>query len=539
MGAVAIISGISQVVLFSLFNYFGFILIERLLKGRVNKRGVYALLSFVNGGSGLVLLMQYSLSVTYLAAFLIMVVEIILLFNSGTENVLYGAMAIVINSMCLHGMVAAATAWVHFCSFSAVDAALDLRLLVSAITSTLELGMVCVILWKTPLELVNAAIKLPRQKSFMLLWMGICLVFMFASQIIYRLDYVATELFVMELLFCLMLLMSCYFMLLNTYKINQSVKIMMENRELSSELGNQKLLQSAFLKDSVFYIEVNLTQNKILAGSEIYMQSFENSDFDYELWFKKLEMQVHPDDREFFKKLVNRDNLLELAETGVEPPTFIYRRDENGKYRWIKMHIRLFKSENTGETMGFGYSLDVDADINREKELLEKSKTDCFTGLLNKATTQSMIREQIRHGVGALYIMDIDNFKQVNDTLGHEVGDQILKYVANTLKSNFAGADIVGRVGGDEFMAYSAGDKNLSDVSARAEELLCALSDEDDLSRPPYDFTASLGVTLITKLTADFPSAYRQADLALYDVKHGGKNSFSVYGVQHSLFDYA
>lgn len=526
-------------LIFGLFNYFGFVLIERLLKGKKNKRWVYVLLAAINGASSFILMTNQSLGVTYFVALLIMTIEIILVFDASAANVMYGAMAILINSMCLHGMVAAVTAWICWVPMSELTSSPLLRLYVPTFTSILEVIIVLLILRLSPLDSVNAAIKLPRQKSFMLIWMTICTAFMFENFAIYTLEVAAREVYINELLFCLALLVSCYFMLFNSLRMNQSMKIMLANRQLSTELGNQKLLQSAFLKDSVFYIEVNLSQNRILSGSEIYMESFKNTNFDYALWFQKLEPQVHVDDREYFKKLVNRENLMELAETGVEPPPFIYRRNDGEKFRWIKMNIRLFHNEDTGEAMGFGYSFDVDADINREKELLEKSKTDGFTGLLNKATAQSMIREQVCHGAGALFIMDIDNFKQVNDTMGHEVGDQILKFVANTFKSAFSGADIVGRVGGDEFMAFCPNDKTVKDVTLRAEELLGALADTANPARPDFEFTASLGITLISRLTPDFSSAYRQADLALYDVKHSGKNSFSVYGIQQSLFDYA
>ncbi len=539
MNTITIVFSILLFLFFGAFNFFGFVLIERLLNGNKTKRWVYALLSAINGACSLILTTSWPVAVMYFVALLIMIVEIILFFNASPASAMYGSMAMLINSMCLHGMTAAVVAFVTGLPFSAFSDYMEYLVLIPMATSVLELMIVLLILNLVPLDSVNAAIKLPKQRLFMLIWMGICLSFMFCNTGVYTMGIISNQIVINQLLFCLALLMSCYFMLFNSFKMNQTLKIAEQNNRLSRELDNRKLLQSAFLKDSVFYMQVNLSKNRVLSGSEIHYKSFESANFEYSLWFQRLESHIHPDDREYFKKFVNRENLLELAETGVEPPPFIYRRGESGKYRWIKMNIRLFHCEETGDTLGFGYSFDVDADINREKELLEKSKTDGFTGLLNKATAQSLIREQIRHGVGALYILDIDNLKQANDTMGHEAGDQILKYVSNTLKAAFSCSDIVGRVGGDEFMAFCVKDTSVDDVSTRAARILSTLADISCPARPPYDFTASLGITLISKLTPDFSSAYRQADLALYDVKHSGKNSFSVYGVQSSLFDYA
>lgn len=540
MNTIIVALSILQIAFFGLFNYFGFILIERLLMGRRNKRAVYVAMVLLNTGSGYILILNYSAGVAFFAALLIMIIEIVLLYNASAANVLYGTMAIVINCMCLHGMVASVFAWVNGIPFSALSGNVELSLAVSMTTAFTELLVVLGMLLFVPAKNVVAAIKLPRQKSFMLLWMSICVIFMFLNSGIYHFSRAYSELYELELTFCAAILMSCYFMLFNSYRMNKSIDVILQNRRLSNELGNQKRLQNALLRDSLFYCEANLTKNQIITGADLYMPSFAAADCNYDLWIDNLAPSVHPDDWEYFKPMVERENLIAHAQKGTEPQPFLYRRDEGGgHYRWIRVHIRLLTNDKDSDVLAFAYSFDVDADINREKELVEKSKMDIFTGLLNKATAQSMIREQVRNGVGALYILDIDNFKRVNDTLGHDTGDQILKFVATSFKSVFSGNDIVGRVGGDEFMAFSANDRKVKDVAARAEELFSKLADKSDPARPNYDFTASLGVSFIGMLAPDFTSAYKQADMALAYVKQSGKNSFSIYGAQQLLFDYA
>lgn len=522
-----------------LFDFFGLILIERLLRRDKNKRWFYVLAAAFNGALSCMLITNGKLWVAYLAAFVVMLAEIIWIFKAEATVMLFGAMAVLSSSMCLHGIVASVTAWACGVPFAELTAYGYLRLFVPMVTSFLEFIAVLLILRFSKLDSIVAALRLPKQKTFLLTWMTLCTLFIFGNLDIYTLEGVYRQVYANQLMLCLVLFTSGFYMLVNSVRITESMDVIIKNRKLSTELDNQKMLQSAFLRDSAFYIEVNLTKNRIMNGAESYMSSFSAANFDYSMWLRNYFPRIHPDDMTCFKNLVNSENLMEMAQAGIEPSTFIYRRFDGEKYRWVKMNIRLFHNEETNEIMGFGYSFDVDSDFRREKALIEKAKTDTFTGLLNKATTQSMIREQVRHGAGALFLMDIDNFKKVNDTMGHETGDGILKFVAITFKAVFSDTDIVGRVGGDEFMAFCAADRTTQDVSVRAEKLFRALADTENPARPNFDFSVSLGIAIISKLTPDFSTAYRQTDMALYNVKHSGKNSYSIYNDSQTLFDYA
>ncbi len=179
-------------------------------------------------------------------------------------------------------------------------------------------------------------------------------------------------------------------------------------------------------------------------------------------------------------------------------------------------------------------------DITRHKlqidELSDLAQRDQLTGLLNKIATESRIKEMLKmrrlHDDNcALMIIDIDNFKNVNDRLGHLYGDVVLTQLAENLKLLFRGDDIVGRVGGDEFFVFLKSYSSPHILESKAQEI-CTLFhktySEDDAF---VTISSSIGIALCPQDGMDFDTLYRKADAALYTVKAGGKNAFAFYSV--------
>ncbi len=157
---------------------------------------------------------------------------------------------------------------------------------------------------------------------------------------------------------------------------------------------------------------------------------------------------------------------------------------------------------------------------------------DSLTGLYNKATTESLVESILmesppdaRH---ALMVIDIDDFKNVNNTLGHLCGDAVLKSVASLISSMFRNKDVVGRIGGDEFMVLLKDINEYGMARRKARTLLREAAKLD----PGCDCTPSLsiGVACYPKNGALFGELFGKADKALCTTKQNGKNSFTVYG---------
>ena len=160
-------------------------------------------------------------------------------------------------------------------------------------------------------------------------------------------------------------------------------------------------------------------------------------------------------------------------------------------------------------------------------EVTDKSRQDLLTGLLNKLTfqsdTEAAIARRHKDDVAVLLILDFDNFKHVNDGYGHQVGDEALKSFANILLRAFRANDVIGRVGGDEFMVYMADvqAENVKRADEIAGEILKNLGAV--VIGEAKNFSCSIGIGTVSGDNCDFTKLYNLADKALYVAKERGK----------------
>lgn len=163
----------------------------------------------------------------------------------------------------------------------------------------------------------------------------------------------------------------------------------------------------------------------------------------------------------------------------------------------------------------------------RERQLRLEAQIDRSTGLLSKSATENTISELTRspkHKKYALMVVDIDNFKNVNDTFGHETGDRAIVHTAHILRSAFPD-DVVGRIGGDEFVAlyrYTYPD----DPCKKAEEIKSLFADYSISEGNDMRLSVSIGISDCPDTGSDYKTLFEEADKKLYQVKKGGKNSY-------------
>ena len=167
----------------------------------------------------------------------------------------------------------------------------------------------------------------------------------------------------------------------------------------------------------------------------------------------------------------------------------------------------------------------------RLEELQERASKDALSGLLNRVSMEQYIKKRLQsmgpEETCALFIIDLDNFKQVNDTLGHQAGDQAIRQAAQILSDLFRAKDIVGRLGGDEFAVFLAGEVTEKLVRKKAAAICSGLQLVLGGS-PAVNLTASVGVYIAAGNLEHFEGLYQSADLALYRAKKSGKHSFYV-----------
>ena len=160
--------------------------------------------------------------------------------------------------------------------------------------------------------------------------------------------------------------------------------------------------------------------------------------------------------------------------------------------------------------------------------LIHAAEHDEMTGLLNRAYTEKRIRHILESGentIHALFAIDVDNFKNLNDTMGHQTGDQFLKNLSEMLKSCFRESDIVGRIGGDEFFVLMKNIYSVFPVAEKAETLL-RISHGLCLNYSELNLSLSIGISMYPSDGQNLEELYTAADAALYQAKKQGKNQF-------------
>jgi diguanylate cyclase (GGDEF)-like protein/PAS domain S-box-containing protein len=212
----------------------------------------------------------------------------------------------------------------------------------------------------------------------------------------------------------------------------------------------------------------------------------------------------------------------------IERETFHDRDDA-----WVST-TKLPLRDRDGRIVGtFGVSRDVTAQVMAERALEHQALHDAVTGLANRLAlmdrlSQALVSLDRTHGRVALFFIDLDNFKSINDSLGHEAGDRVLVEVGRRLGRICRRSDTVARFGGDEFVLLCAlrSDEDVRLIASRAVRAIGKRfsSDGDDLT-----VTASVGVIVTSDASSDPGTLLQQADIAMYEAKSAGRDGFRLY----------
>ena len=163
-------------------------------------------------------------------------------------------------------------------------------------------------------------------------------------------------------------------------------------------------------------------------------------------------------------------------------------------------------------------------------DIRSKSYQDVLTGLWNRAYTENAVNEMIsQEKKGALFMLDMDNFKAVNDNYGHIAGDETLKVFAGTLKKFAGEGDILCRIGGDEFMIFVKGVTEKSELSSRAAGIISDFQKKFAALSFEIECSVSIGIAQTPEDGLEFNKLYNSADKALYYVKQNGKNAYHFF----------
>ncbi|WP_258548170.1 EAL domain-containing protein [Thalassospira povalilytica] len=173
-----------------------------------------------------------------------------------------------------------------------------------------------------------------------------------------------------------------------------------------------------------------------------------------------------------------------------------------------------------------------------EEQLVYMANHDTLTNLPNRSMLESSLSKALdkhkeasstRHGATAVLFIDLDRFKVINDSLGHDVGDLLLKAVAGRLQKVIGRQEIVGRLGGDEFLIIIPDLKETQDAAILSQAVLDALAPAFDIKGRVLFVSPSIGIALYPSDGEDFPALMRNADTAMYSAKSGGGGTYHFF----------
>jgi diguanylate cyclase (GGDEF)-like protein/PAS domain S-box-containing protein len=203
----------------------------------------------------------------------------------------------------------------------------------------------------------------------------------------------------------------------------------------------------------------------------------------------------------------------------------------DGSTHDVMFHKAYFHAEDAGIEGIVGSILDITERKKAEKSLELLALTDSLTGLDNryslmKSLKYSLLRQHRENFTLAFLMLDLDGFKQVNDSYGHPVGDALLIEVAKKLKNHFRESDIIARVGGDEFSVILENIASKESLAPLANKILTEFSEPFIIDNKKFTIGISIGIAVSFSSGCSSEDLIKQADAALYQVKNSGKGSY-------------
>ena len=242
----------------------------------------------------------------------------------------------------------------------------------------------------------------------------------------------------------------------------------------------------------------------------------------------------HPDD------LPRMRDTVEAMRRGLRNVSMEVRiADSEGKYVWSRIRATPQTDEQGTAVRIVGMISNIDVIKRTTLDLQERAERDALTKLLNKDSTRRSITEYLAQressSLAAMMILDLDNFKAVNDSCGHLYGDTVLAKVGEHLRRLFRFGDVIGRIGGDEFLVLLRDIPNQEMVHTRCERILHTFREMFEAMMPDLNVSCSIGVALAPIHGTSYSELFQRSDEALYLAKSKGKNRYKVYDPQETL----
>lgn len=295
-----------------------------------------------------------------------------------------------------------------------------------------------------------------------------------------------------------------------------------EKYRVATELSHDIIFEYLLDKDEMLYAD----KYKEVLGGNCFVPNYTSTCIIRQ-------DRIYPDDWGIYLEFCQ-----ELKE-GKESIEVVLRfKDRVGEYIWCQILGKTILDEKKKPLRIIGKIVNIDVQKKRLEALEYKATRDPLTKVYNKEVTLKKIDKFIKGSktnCHAFMLIDLDDFKKVNDSYGHMVGDKILIHVISRIKEEFTNGEVIGRVGGDEFVIFVGNLGSRDEVYHKANLLRMAMNTVyiDDYNA--IDVSGSVGVAIYPDDGYTYEQLMEKADEALYQAKEQGKNSYIVYSVLSAI----
>ena len=301
-----------------------------------------------------------------------------------------------------------------------------------------------------------------------------------------------------------------------------------EQKQKELLLRREEKLRNLFMTDTIAFYEIDIED-------DIVIREYANRKKEAGKYSDVLEQFIEKRVLDQYQAYLRESCSLEYMKRCFQQQVYDYIVEyeyirNNGSPYWVASELHL--EEEKGIRKAFMTVRDIDSKKRRELHLEQQAVFDALTQVYNRSAGIRKISTALEtmqpEDISAFLILDLDNFKQVNDCLGHMMGDQVLIEVAKIMKTHFRNYDVICRLGGDEFIVFvqkiplEALDKI---VKSLLRKLMLTYSAEGK----EVTISASVGAALAPVHGTDFTQLYEKADSALYQVKNSSKNDYMLY----------
>jgi diguanylate cyclase (GGDEF)-like protein len=295
-------------------------------------------------------------------------------------------------------------------------------------------------------------------------------------------------------------------------ELEDEVRVMRERYQILVECTEALLFEYRPEDDTMIFV-YNFPDNKSRKEIPNYHE------------YVKVSPLVHPEHLQNFMDVLEKASLRP-----VRGELEYLSKVSTGEFQWHKTVYSSIADKEGKVISVLGRILNIHKAETERRDMIHKVETDFLTGLYNKGVAMEKINRWLKNNPtkeAHLVMMDLDNFKSINDRYGHTYGDEVLVETARVIEECFSGEHILSRFGGDEFVIFAI-DEPTKQVESRVDKMMNRLAEEkEELQQSLH---CSVGIAARVSKTDCFEELFNRADNAMYIAKQKGKNRYCVYG---------